>query len=350
MLRVGAAACAAVVLRRAGRRSPFARGIGEFGATILFAGSSPGDDPDTPARRVLAVDASPSTRRSRSACWLVIVSGAHPALLRSAWGSWTDSTYRHWISRGGRFDLRAGPWTSRVFETVALFGRAFPERRRCCAAWPGSNARVAGRIALGDEVWLDTARRASASRRSAAGSATCRRTTPRSPTPPRSRRNVAVRREARPAGSAASVAGDRGPRPAPARGSSGRRASTCRARARARARTERAAAGRAVRRAGRDHATAGSRRARRHPGDPEPPDPARHSPSGTCSRRSLFRARRPVGFVSAATSCAVRGAACAPASMLAQAGPTTRSSGSSPPPLPWPFWARGSSPSSSATA
>ena len=135
--------------RRPARRSPFARGLGEFGATIMFAGSLQGVTQTLPLAIYAGVRASTSTRRSRWA----------PCSSSSARRCSSSSS---WCSRGNPLGrLRAS--SSLVRAEARARGRAHRRARRAVgrgqelgpARDRRARARPSGRIALDDEVWLD---------------------------------------------------------------------------------------------------------------------------------------------------------------------------------------------------
>ena len=136
----------------AGGASAFARGVGEFGATIMFAGNLQGGPRPCPSRST-SFDAI-STPRSRSIALLVILSGG-VLLLRS-------SAHMETLSFDFSSGLVPSPSSEPRGRTRARCDRrpvgrgqdTLPRARRAPAARRGP-------ITLGDEAWFDDAAGAS---------------------------------------------------------------------------------------------------------------------------------------------------------------------------------------------
>ena len=121
----------------------FARGVGEFGATIVFAGNVQGEHADAHARRSTTSSTRTSTWRSSIGILLVVLSGA-VLLSYKLLVSWRTLDARHRLrpSRTSTLDValeRRRGETRRARRPVRA--RA---RRRCCARSPGSARPTAG--------------------------------------------------------------------------------------------------------------------------------------------------------------------------------------------------------------
>ena len=146
----------------------FARGIGEFGATIMFAGSLQRVDPDAPARDLRRVRASTSTSRSRSA------RTARRSSARSS--SFAQTGVRVARSRLQHLRFRFAPSTSTLALEVGAETRCARRalRRRqdrpSCARSPGSRSRRRADHARRRGVVRRAARLVRASRSAGSGS------------------------------------------------------------------------------------------------------------------------------------------------------------------------------------
>ncbi len=138
----------------AGEALAFARGLGEFGATIMFAGSLRGVTQTLPLAIYAEFDVNFDDRARDQ----------RPARARQR------GAPRHRQARPPMAALSADfslPLRAFDLELSARgraarsrsSGRRARARRRCCASSRGSRGRARGRVALGDEVWLDTTRR-----------------------------------------------------------------------------------------------------------------------------------------------------------------------------------------------
>ena len=215
----------------AGAAMAFARGLGEFGATIMFAGSLQGVTQTVSLAIYQEFDVNLDVALAISAL-LVLVSGAILLSVKLVSARppfvWTSPPRfaRSGSSSRSRSAARRSRWS----------GRRAPARRRCCARSPGSLGRDAGSIALGDEVWFD----ARAADRPAARGARGRLRLPglrALPAPERARERRVRRRGA--GRRAARALRDRAARASAAAGALGRRAPAGRARASASARPAR---------------------------------------------------------------------------------------------------------------
>ena len=131
---------------RAGAALAFARGLGEFGATIMFAGSLRGVTQTLPLAVYSEFDVNFDVALAVSA--LLVVDQRGPP--RHAQMAALDSRLLASASR-----LRAERSRSTSSARSRSSARRVPARRRCCGSSPGSRARR-GRVALGDDVWLDS--------------------------------------------------------------------------------------------------------------------------------------------------------------------------------------------------
>ena len=144
----------------AGAAMSWARALGEFGATITFAGNMPGVTQTMPLAVYLALQTDLDAAVAMSVLLLAVSVGVllgirlvTPRLLpRRAPCSIS------WLgSRRGEFELDARAPGQRRLRPRSSWGRAVPARPRSCA-WPrGSTGSVTGRIVLDGEVYADTA-------------------------------------------------------------------------------------------------------------------------------------------------------------------------------------------------
>ena len=133
----------------------FARGVGEFGATIIFAGNVRGRDADAHAGDLRAArvdfDVALAIGLLLVVLSAVVLAGvqAHPAVATLALD--LDVPLR-------RFALRLALDVDPGDASPSSAPRA-PASRPSCAPSPGCAVPTAGRVALGDDVWFDAAAR-----------------------------------------------------------------------------------------------------------------------------------------------------------------------------------------------
>ncbi len=133
----------------------FARGVGEFGATIIFAGNVHGQDPDAHAGDLRAARRDFDVAIAISIL-LVVLSAGRPALLQAPRRM---ETLRADIAVGLRaFALSLGARASGA-RRIALVGPSGAGKTTVLRAIAGLRRPDRGRIALGDEVWFDGAAR-----------------------------------------------------------------------------------------------------------------------------------------------------------------------------------------------
>ena len=146
----------------AGEALAFARGLGEFGATIMFAGSLRGvtqtlplavyQEFDVNFNEALALGAPPRAHQRRPS--------RHPQMARLL------------LHFSFRFAPSTSSWRSPSSARLRSSGRRGRARRRCCASSPGCCARARRRVARRRLDWNGVARRRSAA--SASSSRTTR--------------------------------------------------------------------------------------------------------------------------------------------------------------------------------
>ena len=131
----------------------WARALGEFGATITFAGNFPGRTQTMPLAVYLALESRPEAGIVLSLV-LLAISLAVLVALRRRWLDGAVSLDAHVASSGATPSRSTSRSTSRRARWSPCSARTAPARRRCCARWPASMPLDAGRIVL-DGVVLD---------------------------------------------------------------------------------------------------------------------------------------------------------------------------------------------------
>ena len=158
----------------AGAALAFARGIGEFGATIMFAGSLQGVTQTLSLAIYEQFDVDFDVALAIGAL-LVVVSGA--LLLAVKLVPRMDALLSLDVSAALRTFVLELSARGRRGDGRARRARRARARRPCCARSPGSCGRSSGRIALGDEMWFDAGARARPPTGGARRRATSSRTT-----------------------------------------------------------------------------------------------------------------------------------------------------------------------------
>ena len=142
----------------AGAGMCWARALGEFGATITFAGNLPGVHAHPAARRVhRAPERSRCRGRARGAAAPRVAGGAAPAQAlpgRSALGEVACSA-RRWLSATNRSSSRPSSRWSAAGRSC-WWARAAPARARCCGCSPDSEHPDGGRIEVDGRTWFDS--------------------------------------------------------------------------------------------------------------------------------------------------------------------------------------------------
>ena len=279
----------------AGAALAFARGIGEFGATIMFAGSLQGTTQTLSLAIYEQFDLDFDVALAISAV-LVVISAGSPALRQASHPMALRIDYTHPLRA---FDARVELTVERG-ETVALVGPSGAGKTTTLRVVAGLLRPRSGRITVGDETWLDT----SAGDRPLAGATTRGLPLPgvRALPAPRRVAERPFRRAERHIGhGAARAVPDLGARGRPGARAVRRRAAARRACPRACPPAGDAAARRAAVRARRTHEVLRALRAARAAARARPPDDPRHARlrgrgrAGRPDRRDRRRARRAGG-------------------------------------------------------